>query len=223
VPRLGRQVIAGGNREVRGTVNFKTIVRDGVIGVVSGYVGTKVMEPVAMGLYKLEPEAARRREDAVRPGPPYEIAAGKTADLLGVHLDEERLEKAGMAFHYGLGMSWGPAYTFLRRSTRLSPVSAALLSGAAMSLLVDEGVTPLLGFSAPNRAYPLVTHLRGFLAHLAFGLGVAVTAEGLYRLVGEVRDRAEARHYPVQEPNRQREHQAPGVAEELPRVASVRE
>jgi len=40
-----------------------------------------------------------------------------------------------------------------------------------MSLVVDEGMTPLMGFSAPNRAYPLSTHLRGFAAHLAFRLG----------------------------------------------------
>jgi hypothetical protein len=51
-----------------------------------------------------------------------------------------------------------------------------------MSLLVDEGMTPLLGFSAPNRDYPLSTHIRGFAAHLAFGLGVAATAETLYWL-----------------------------------------
>ncbi len=52
-------------------------------------------------------------------------------------------------------MGWGPTYAFLRRWTNLDPVSAGLLSGALMSLIVDEGMTPLLGFSAPNRDYPL--------------------------------------------------------------------
>ena len=56
------------------------------------------------------------------------------------------------------------------------------MTGAAMSLVVDEGMTPLLGFSAPNREYPFVTHLRGFAAHLAFGLGVAATAETIHWL-----------------------------------------
>ena len=55
-------------------------------------------------------------------------------------------------------------------------------TGAVMSLVVDEGMTPLLGFSAPNRAYPLVTHLWGSAAHLAFGLGVAGSAEAIYWL-----------------------------------------
>lgn len=31
---------------------------------------------------------------------------------------------------------------------------------AAMFLIVDETLTPMLGFSAPNRAYPLATHVR---------------------------------------------------------------
>lgn len=71
-------------------------------------------------------------------------------------------------FHYGLGTGWGPNYTFLRRWTNLSPVSAGLLSGAAMSVVVG--------------AYPLVVHLRGFATHLVFGLGVAATVEALYWL-----------------------------------------
>ncbi len=154
-------------------------------GLIGGYAGTKVMEPVSMKLYELESEEDRRKEDEARPGPPYVIAARKTTEALGMELSDEQLEKvATYVFHYGLGMSWGPPYAFLRRWTNLNPVSAGLLTGAAMSLLVDEGMTPLLGFSAPNRDYPLATHLRGFAAHLAFGLGVAATVEAIYWLGG---------------------------------------
>jgi hypothetical protein len=100
-----------------------------------------------------------------------------------MELSDEQLQKvATYVFHYGLGMGWGPPYAFLRRRTDLGLVPAGLLTGAAMSLLVDEGMTPLLGFGAPNRDYSLATHLRGFAAHLAFGLGVAATAEAIYWL-----------------------------------------
>lgn len=161
-------------------MRIRELVSDVGVGMIGGYVGTKVMEPVSMKLYELKPEEDRRREDEVRPGPPYEIAAKKTTETLGIELSEEQLRKVAMyGFHYGLGMGWGPTYTFLRRWTDLSPVSAGLLSGAAMSLVVDEGMTPLLGFSAPNRAYPVSTHLRGFAAHLAFGLGVAGAVEAI--------------------------------------------
>lgn len=154
-----------------------TFIADIGVGLISGYVGTKLMEPVSMKLYELEPEAARQREDQVRPGPPYQIAAQKTAAAFGLTLSEPQLERAGLLFHYGLGMSWGPVYVLMRRGTHLHPVAAGLATGAAMSLLVDEGLTPALGFSAPNSAYPLATHARGFIAHLVFGLSVAATAE----------------------------------------------
>lgn len=158
----------------------QALLADVGIGLIAGYVGTKVMEPVSMTLYAWESADARRQEDAVRPGPPYEIAARKTTELLGLKLSEEQIQTLGTTlFHYGLGMSWGPVYTLLRRQTGFSPVAAGLATGLSLSLIVDEGLTPLLGFSAPNRAYPLVTHVRGVLAHLAFGLGVAVTVETL--------------------------------------------
>jgi len=63
-------------------------------------------------------------------------------------------------------------------------VVAGLGTGAAMSAIADEWMTPALGFSAPNRAYPLATHLRGVIAHLMFGLGVAATTEALWAARG---------------------------------------
>jgi uncharacterized membrane protein YagU involved in acid resistance len=162
-------------------MHLEEAISDVGIGLISGYVGTRVMEPVSMKVYELEPDEDRRRADAVRSGPPYEIAAKKTTQAVGLQLEEKQVQTLGTyGFHYGLGMSWGVVYTLLRRLTGIHPVAGGLLTGAAMSLLIDEGLTPALGFSAPNRAYPLVTHVRGFLAHLVYGLGVAVTAELLY-------------------------------------------
>ncbi len=162
-------------------MQLKQLLSDIPVGMFSGYVGTKVMERVSMKLYEWEPEAYRRQEDKVRPGPPYEIAARKTTQLLGLHLSDTQVQTLGMiVFHYGLGMSWGVVYTLLRRMTTLNPLVAGILDGASLSLLVDEGLAPLLGFTAPNRAYPLVTHVRGFLAHLAYRLSVAATAESVY-------------------------------------------
>jgi len=162
------------------TMQVKQIIADVGVGLIGGYVGTKVMEPVSMKLYELEPEADRK------PGGPgaerrllTRIAARKTAALLGLQLTDKQAEQAGLVFHYGLGMSWGTVYTLLRRLTPLPPAVAGLLTGASLSLLVDEGLTPLLGFSAPNRAYPLSTQVRGFVAHLVYGLSVAGVAESI--------------------------------------------
>lgn len=119
----------------------------------------------------------------MRPGPPYRIAAQKTAAVLGINLSEDALDEAALAFHYGLAVSWAPTYALLRRRTSLGPVAAALASGAAMSAIVDEGLTPALGFSAPNRAYPAATHVRGVVAHLAFGLAVAAVTEAAWAVL----------------------------------------
>jgi hypothetical protein len=147
------------------------------IASAAGVLATKAMEQVGMQLYALEPEADRKREDEVRPGPPYRIAAQKMLGALGLRPTSDELERIGLIFHYGLGISWVPVHAVLRRALRISPILAGLISGATMSLLIDEGMTPMLGFSAPNNAYPRTTRLRGFASHLAFGLAVAAVTE----------------------------------------------
>lgn len=158
-------------------MKLRQLVTDLALSAVAGYLGTKAMEPLSMKLYELEPASARAQEDAARPGPPFRIAADKLSKLAGWQLDEAALDKLSLAFHYGLAISWAPLYPLLRRHTTWSPPAAGLATGAAMSIVADELMTPAFGFSAPNLDYPLVTHLRGFAAHLAFGLTVAAATE----------------------------------------------
>jgi hypothetical protein len=97
-------------------LEIRKVISDVGIGMIGGYVGTKIMERVSMKLYELESEEDRKREEEVRPGPPFEIAARKTTQALGIELSEEQIQMLAMyGFHYGLGMGWGPTYTFLRR------------------------------------------------------------------------------------------------------------
>lgn len=163
---------------------LRDAVEDVAIGAASGYVATRVMEAVSMKLYEWEPETDRKREDAVRPGEPFEVAAAKTAEVLGISMTERQRNVASMAFHIGLGMGWSPLYALIRRRWRTRPVPTALGSVAAMTILVDEGLTPLLGFSASNRDYPAITHLRGLVAHLVFGAAAAMVTEAAWCLRG---------------------------------------
>lgn len=155
-------------------------------GVVAGYVGTKAMEPVSMYLYRHEPDHARAAEDAARPGPPYRVAAKKITGVRGLTLTDEVLDKVALGFHYGLAVSWAPLYGVLRHRARLAAPTAALVTGLAMSVMADELMTPMLGFSAPNRAYPLLTHLRGVAAHLVFGATVGVVSEVTWALARRI-------------------------------------
>lgn len=164
----------------------RSTVREGLedvaVGAVSGYVATKIMEPVSSALYRWEPDQVRDREDRARPGPPFQIAADKTTARLGLELTEQQRHRAGLLVHYGLAMSWAPLYAVIRRRWHTPIPVTALAVGAAMSAIVDETLTPLLGFSAPNRAYPLPTHLRSVLAHLAFGAATAAVTETAWAL-----------------------------------------
>jgi hypothetical protein len=166
-------------------MNVRSLVTDLALSAAAGYLGTKAMEPVSMKLYELEPEKARQREDAARPGAPYRVAAEKLTKVFGLELSEKQLNRLSLVFHYGLAVQWSPLYPLLRRSTPLGPITAGLATGAAMSIVADELMTPAFGFSAPNLDYPLVTHARGFAAHLAFGLAVAAVIEAGWAVTGK--------------------------------------
>lgn len=47
-------------------------------------------------------------------------------------------------------------------------------------LVEDEGMGPALGLAGENRKYPAEAHVRGLVAHLAFG----IVAAGVARLLG---------------------------------------
>ena len=163
------------------TPKQSSLPADLAIGVVAGLVATKLTEFAQEALYEPMPAAIKKKEERVSPGPPPEVAAEKTAGLLGYKLTEKQAQLGGLAVHYGLGAAWGPVYGLLRRHSKMQPLGAGFVTGAAMSLIVDEALTPALGFSAPSRAYPTITHARGLIGHLVFGAVVALTAEAIYR------------------------------------------
>jgi hypothetical protein len=160
------------------------VLIDAALGTAAGYVATKAMEQFSMRAYALEPEADRQQEERVRPGPPFRLAAENLSGrVLGVELDGDAAERAGLVFHYLAGLSWAPVYIGLRRGLGWSPPVAALASGASMSLLLDETVTPAIGASAPNRDYPVSTHIRAAASHLVFGLALGAVTETGWKLL----------------------------------------
>ncbi len=122
------------------------------------------------------PDSTRMPSDPAR----YQIAAEKLTRVFGLDLSEQQLNRLSLAFHYGLAIQWAALYPLLRRRTSLSPLTAGLATGGAMSVIADELMTPAFGFSAPNLEYPLLTHVRGFAAHLAFGVAVAAVFEAVW-------------------------------------------
>ena len=152
---------------------------DLTIGAAAGYVALGVMDLVTTRLYEMAPEADKQREKAVSPGIAYTVAARKTAGLAGISLSDEQATLVGSVYHYLMGLGWAPVYILLRRAFRLPAPAAGLLTGLGLWAGFDEGAVPALGFSAPNSAYPLSTHLRGFLGHLTYGLTIMIVVEAI--------------------------------------------
>ena len=161
-----------------------TLVRDAIVGVGAGLFGAKVMSPATSKLYEYQTDQAKEKETEASYGVAYNVAAKKTAGLVGVELSEEQTAKAGTALHYGLGVAWVPLYMWLRRSRGYSPFGAGIASGTSMYALVDELANPLFGFTPPPQEYPLVTHLRGLAGHVVYGLATAAAVELAWRVVG---------------------------------------
>ncbi len=158
---------------------------DLAVVLAAGLVATQVTNLAQRPLRRATPERVDRHEERVRPGASSSlVAARKLAEALDLPPAQRRDERWGQAIHFAVGMAWGPVYSLLRRYGGLRPVSAALASGASMSLILDEAVVPALGLSAPCHHYPALTRARGFVAHLVYGAAVAVAAEGLGRGVG---------------------------------------
>lgn len=163
-------------------MDSKLVIADAGIGVTAGLIATRLSGPMQTLLYRITLESVKRQEKNVRPGDPTEVAARKLVAATGASLDKRQIASLAPGIHYGLGAVWGPVYGLLRRYSGMTPAGAGLVSGAMMSLIVDESLTPAMGFSAPSRTYPAATHIRGFVGHLLFAAIVATSTELLYRL-----------------------------------------
>ncbi|MDX7953814.1 hypothetical protein P7D22_21865 [Lichenihabitans sp. Uapishka_5] len=157
---------------------------DLAIGLFAGLLATQVTNLAQTPLKWVTPENVDRHEKKVRPGASSSlVAAQKLAKAMDVSLSDKEEALWGKAIHFAIGIGWGPVYGLLRQYTGLRPIGAALASGVGMSLILDEGLVPALGLSAPNHQYHALTRARGVVAHLVYGTAVAFAVEGLGRLV----------------------------------------
>jgi hypothetical protein len=132
----------------------RMLLVDVAVGLSAGLVATKVYGYAQQAFYRPMPRHVRWQEERVRPAPSSQIAAEKTAESLGYSLDERERKLAGCAVHYGLGAAWGPIYSLLRRHGGIQPLGAAVLTGASLSLIVNEGLTPRSRTQRPEPGLP---------------------------------------------------------------------
>lgn len=162
----------------------KSLATDAALVLAAGYGASKVMAKATTFMYDHQTDAAKKQEEDVSYGVAYNVAAKKTAELVGLKLSQEQVGKAGMALHYAVAFGSVPVYMVLRRRLGMGAFGAGAASGLSTALIVDEIANPLLGFTPPPQKYPLVTHLRGVTGHLVFGLAVAVLVEAGWKVMG---------------------------------------
>ena len=146
---MGRPVTASMTFEASRNSRAQTLLADIAVGLFAGLVATQVTNLAQGPLQRMTPDSVGRQERRVRPGASSSVvAARKVAYRLDGSPSRQKVGLLGKAIHFGIGIAWGPIYGLLRRYGSLGPFGAALASGAAMSLILDEGVVPTLGLSA---------------------------------------------------------------------------
>lgn len=81
----------------------RSLATELVLAAAGCFIGTKLMERLSMALYARESEPARRREEAVRPEPPFRIAAEKSLQAAGISACPEVIE---VGLLRGPGVRW---------------------------------------------------------------------------------------------------------------------
>lgn len=148
-------------------------------GVVAGAAAWWAMDRALSFLYDREDAAVRWREDRARGGiPALEAMAAEGAAATVRPLSEAERQRAGTALQWTVGIGTGVLYALVRDRLPGSGLGRGLAYGAAVSLVFDEGLVPLLGFAPGPAAFPWQTHARGLAGHLVFG-GVAEITLGL--------------------------------------------
>jgi hypothetical protein len=151
---------------------------DALRGAIAGGIAVWMMDLVTTGIQSSQSKADAAREAAARPN-----GLGSTTNLvetvaerLDVDVDDRTEATASQVVHYALGVVPGALYGACRGRLPALGAARGLLYGAALWAINDEAANAALGLSGPPEAYPLSTHVRGLVGHLALGL---VTDAGL--------------------------------------------
>jgi hypothetical protein len=160
--------------------NGSDLPGDLIKGALAGAAATWVMGQATAYLYEHESKEAREVEDNARGNrTAYDVAAEKTAELVGKELTEDQRKRAGLAIHWALGAGAGAMYGALRHRVPAADAGAGLLFGTAFWAVIDEGANYAFRLTPGPAAFPWQTHARGLAGHLVFGVAAHATLQAL--------------------------------------------
>lgn len=147
---------------------MSTTSRDLGVGAAIGYCSSRGMDRATRWFLERQSEASRRHEEEIAPGGAPVLAGKKLASLVGCQATDAQAARIGLFVHRSLGVTYGMIAAALVRAG-VPPIRAGIMTGAAAFLLVDEGVNSAF-FTPPPQDYPIESHLRGAVGHLAYGV-----------------------------------------------------
>ncbi|WP_309572410.1 hypothetical protein [Deinococcus sp.] len=171
------------------------VYRDAVIGLLAGVAGTLVMGQWSTRIAPLitsgsTSEQPKLDQDVISPLGQEHVPGESSTAALGRHIYQlinHQMPQKGTrtalseAVHWSTGIIGGATYgaALGQRQGSLS----GLLFGAGLWLVLDEAITPLLGLQDGPRAADARAHAGRLGAHLAYGLGLGLSAALLNRVL----------------------------------------
>ncbi len=152
-------------------------------GLIIGIVATQALDKTSELLQdELDPKI-RKRENKTRGNrQAYEVAVSRMAGLFNRKLSREEERRWGWRFHKAFGISGGYQYLALRQKNPKAGKWVGLPFGLLFFVVVDETMNYLLKLTPGPTHFPLQSHARGAIAHLAYGVAAESTARALERL-----------------------------------------
>ncbi|MDQ3406640.1 MAG: DUF1440 domain-containing protein [Chloroflexota bacterium] len=140
-------------------------------GAIAGAAATWLMDQVTTAMMSSQKAEVTAREEAARPNGKDAVSnlVDRLEGMLGLDLDDKQRSMTLQTIHFGLGIGPGALYALLRHRLPLLGAGGGLLFGAALWAVNDEYMNTALGLAAPFGDYPMETHIRGLVGHLALG------------------------------------------------------
>ena len=155
-------------------------IRDLGVGAAIGYGASMAMDQATGWYFGRQSKESRRREEEVAPGGAPVLVGKKLARLVGRDVSDEGAAKIGFVVHRSLGMTYGMAAAALARKG-VAPLAAGVATRATAFVVVDEAFLSAF-FTPPPRAYPIESHLRGVVGHLAYGAAAGTMLAAVWGL-----------------------------------------
>jgi hypothetical protein len=147
--------------------------RELAAGGFAGLIGGFALAGAAQIMYNLTSEQKKEEERKIEPRNPFIVLADNLQNLTGIELNEQQKKVFEQCTATTVGVAAGVAYAALARTSNLNWLAKGTIFGTLFWAVEDEGMGTAMGLAGDNTKYPVEAHVRGLVAHVAFGVVTA--------------------------------------------------